>query len=104
MRYFFLLVILIFSLSSYSQQSKEKTSFTYQCFQNADSTWGYNLLKAGKVFIHQPTIPAIPGNKGFATKANAASIAKLAVKKLKSNPGSFPTISTKELQTLKIIY
>jgi hypothetical protein len=83
---------------------KKSTDFAYICFQNTDKTWGYDILRLQKVFIHQPTMPAITGVKGFGSKESASKIAELTIKKLEANPNEFPTITTEELERLKIVY
>ncbi|GAB4133684.1 MAG: hypothetical protein Fur0041_06160 [Bacteroidia bacterium] len=71
-------------------------------FSNSDDQgWGYDLYIDGKKSIHQPFIPAVSGNRGFATKEEAELVAQLAVKKLQSGMG-LPTISLEELDSLKI--
>jgi hypothetical protein len=77
--------------------------FTYTCFQNTDKTWGYDVRRSQKIFIHQPTIPAVLGLKGFIDKQSASSVAQLAIKKLRERPEDFPTITIQDLQKLKII-
>ncbi|HEY5369354.1 MAG TPA: DUF4907 domain-containing protein, partial [Hanamia sp.] len=36
-----------------------------------DKGWGYSILVDNKLFIRQDIIPAVEGNKGFATKDDA---------------------------------
>ena len=38
---------------------------TYQ--NDTDKTWGYDLYIDQKLYIHQPSIPSVPGNSGFST-------------------------------------
>ena len=91
--------------TTYSQIKSEKhlTDFSFTCFQNKDKSWGYDILSSGKLFIHQPIIPALPGQKGFDSKHSASIVAELAIKKLKEKPNEFPTIIIEELKKLKII-
>src|SRR5687767_3557676 len=44
--------------------------------------YGYYIMVDGGMYIEQKTIPAISGNKGFATKEEAEKIAKLVVTKI----------------------
>jgi Domain of unknown function (DUF4907) len=68
----------------------------------ASSGWGYNILVDKKIFIHQVFIPAIAGNKEFATKEEAMKTASLAIEKLKK--GKLPVITISDLLALKITY
>jgi len=67
--------------------------------------FGYRIFVVNKndttFRMHQPTIPAIQGNRGFGTSSDAEKVATLAVKKINAG-NSFPTISTGELDSLGI--
>lgn len=76
---------------------------TYLC----DSTnyllgFGYNIVLDDHVFIHQPSIPSIQGNKGFATKEQAERVAQLVIYKLTHNMMP-PSVTSKELDSLGIL-
>ncbi|MBY0426967.1 MAG: DUF4907 domain-containing protein [Cytophagales bacterium] len=75
---------------------------TYELFQSPNKTWGYNILINGKLKIHQPNIPGIPGESGFKSKLSALKTAELAIKKIKQGLMP-PTISTEELKKLNAI-
>ncbi len=45
-------------------------------------TYGYEIYANNKKIIHQPSIPALPGNEGFATKASAEKVATLVMSKI----------------------
>ena len=77
-------------------------AFTYKIISAANGTYGYDIYADGKLRIHQPAIPAIPGNEGFKTKAAAEKVANLAISKMKKGE-SLPTISPEELKKLKAI-
>jgi hypothetical protein len=67
-----------------------------------DSTgWGYDIYLNSKLYIHQPFIPAISGNKPFSTKQDAEKVSQLTISKLQKgiNP---PTIDLSDLDSLKI--
>lgn len=77
--------------------------------QNSDTTssasyegYGYDILNGGKPFIHQSTVPAVPGNVPFKTRKHAKRVARLVKKKL-VNGIMPPTVSIAELQDLDII-
>ena len=79
------------------ETTKPTEQVLYATFQNADGTWGYDILSAGKVLIHQPDIPAIPGNKGFELETQATQLAQLVVRKI--NAGIMPpSVSSEEVK------
>jgi hypothetical protein len=63
--------------------------------------WGYDIFVTNVRTIHQPIIPAIPGNKSFKTESDAKKIGLLALSKMKKS-GGLPTILIKELDSLGI--
>jgi hypothetical protein len=67
-----------------------------------ESTFGYNVLKNGKIYIHQPHIPSISGVKGFSTKEKASRAGELMKYKIQ-NGIIPPTISSQELDSLELI-
>ena len=81
-------------------------NFTTQIFLvdslNPKSGFGYNILVDGSIFIHQATIPSLPGNKAFDSKEKAELVANLVSHKLKNNIMP-PSVSKEELDSLKIL-
>ncbi len=75
--------------------------FTYEIIDAPDGTFGYDILMDGRVIIHQPNIPGMPGLKGFINKEDAANVAKLVMGKLKNNQMP-PTVTTDELDKIVI--
>lgn len=69
---------------------------------NPKSGFGYNVLVDNKIFVHQPSIPSLPGNKTFETKEKAELVANLVAMKLKNNIMP-PSISKEELDSLHIL-
>lgn len=65
--------------------------------------WGYEIHKQHKLFIYQPTIPAVGENKKFISYDEASKVGGLVLKKLSARDG-LPTISIEELDSLKISY
>lgn len=63
----------------------------YKIFSNdttADASlhgFGYNIFIDGKLYVHQPHIPAVSGNNGFASAGNAEKAAAFIVYKIKNN-------------------
>ena len=44
--------------------------------------YGYMIFSDGKLYINQPTIPVVPGSKGFTDTTSAGRCAKLVIEKL----------------------
>lgn len=65
--------------------------------------YGYDLVINGKKTVHQPMIPAVQGNKSFATEKEAKAVGELAAARMRKT-GDLPTISVKDLDSLKITY
>ncbi|MFA6274470.1 MAG: DUF4907 domain-containing protein [Candidatus Paceibacterota bacterium] len=63
--------------------------------------WGYDILIDENIYVHQPTIPAIGGNKGFKTEQDAQKTAELVVNKIRKNILP-PSITPEELKNLGI--
>ncbi len=81
---------------------KTNTVYTYKIIDAANGTYGYDVYAGGKLRIHQPTIPAMPGNEGFTTKAAAEKVAQLVIQKIKRGEMP-PTISVDEMKKLKAV-
>jgi len=64
--------------------------------------WGYDVLVNGEMYIHQPHIPAVPGNKGFKSEEDAQKAAKLMIYKLRMGI-SPPSITPDELDSLGVL-
>lgn len=77
-------------------------AYSFELFETPGLGWGYKIFDNGTLFINQPHIPAIPGNKGFSSKEKAEITAKFAV--LKMEQGFVPpTISPEELDSLGVL-
>ena len=78
------------------------TNSFYTIIPSGDNTWGYDIFVGKRLFIHQPCIPGLPGNKGFQDHITAEIAAKFAIEKL-TNAGSFytdtPNTPTQESNT-----
>jgi len=77
-------------------------NYTYKVLPSINGTWGYTILKEKKIFIHQASIPGLPGNEGFKSKSDAGKVARLVIKKLKKGEMP-PTVSKDELTNLNIL-
>lgn len=76
-------------------------------FEVKDSTgrsqgWGYDIYVEGVKTIHQPIIPAVPGNNSFKSEKDAQKVGSFAVDKMLKE-GSLPTILIKELDSLGVL-
>ena len=65
-------------------------------------TFGYDILVNGKPLIHQPNIPALPGNDGFTTKGRARKVAEFVVKKIRKNEMP-PTVTIEDLNNMSVL-
>lgn len=75
---------------------------TVKIIPSVNKTFGYDIFVDGKLLVHQPHIPAVPGNKGFATKEKAKIVADFVVKKIRSNEMP-PTITVDNLNKLGVL-
>lgn len=118
---FFLVLILVVSCKEHTEETEninsisvntntlesipKVTNYTTHIFlvdsANPKSGFGYNVLVDNKIFVHQPSIPSIPGNKTFDTKEKAERVANLVAMKLKNNIMP-PSVSKNELDSLQI--
>ncbi|MFY7991190.1 MAG: DUF4907 domain-containing protein [Fluviicola sp.] len=56
--------------------------------------WGYDIYEGSSIRIHQPHIPAVEGNRGFSSEAEAIKVAELVIYKLEN--GIVPPSITKQ--------
>ena len=80
-----------------------KDTITYKVIDAPQNTFGYNIYRNGRLIIHQPSIPGISGNTGFAKRSDAEKVARLIKQKLTKNSG-LPTISLDEMKALGVIW
>jgi len=96
------IVLIIWICSGCHQEKKEvENRIEAKLFSIADTGWGYNIFINGKLYIHQPHIPAISGNKTFKNQEAANKTAELVIKKIKNNLMP-PSVSIHELDSLEI--
>ena len=80
----------------------KKMDIQIKTFQNTEvGGFGYDILMDGHMYVHQPTIPALPGNNGFATVELARKVAELVTYKIRHNILP-PTLEVKELDSLGV--
>jgi hypothetical protein len=83
--------------------SISKTEFAFKTICMSEGSFGYDIYQRGRLIIHQPTIPGMPGNNGFKDEATAARVAKLVLKKLEDGQMP-PSLTVEELQKAKAIH
>ena len=64
--------------------------------------FGYDILKQGAVYIHQPIIPAVQGEAGFSSEAKAQQAAAFVLNKIEHNIIP-PSVSAAELDSLGVL-
>ncbi len=75
---------------------------TYEIIPAPNNTYGYNIKTNGRILIHQPNIPALPGNEGFNTEEAAISVAEMVIAKIRQNIFP-PSVSVNELDSLGVL-
>lgn len=90
-----------------SSTSAPSNGMEVKTFEVKDSVgrsqgWGYDIYVNGKKTIHQPIIPAVPGNNSFKTENDAQKVGLFAMDKMLKQ-GSLPTILIKELDSLGLL-
>lgn len=84
-----------------SKDTSESKGISFKIFEVENKQFGYDIFVDGKMYIHQPHIPAIPGNKGFENKEDAKKVAEFIINKIENNIIP-PTTSKAELDSLGI--
>ena len=94
------------------QEVKEKTEQQENPYANAEitikilpaakNTFGYDILFYGKPLVHQPNIPAMPGNEGFSTREKAQTVAEFVVEKIRKNEMP-PTVTIEDLNKMGVL-
>lgn len=80
----------------------KKAKVEIKVFRNAESSgFGYDIILDGHTYVHQPTIPALPGNNGFSTEEKAKKVAELVSFKIQNNIMP-PTVEVRELDSLGV--
>jgi hypothetical protein len=81
---------------------RDASIYSYKIVKNSDQTFGYDVYADGKLLVHQPNVPALPGNRGFDTRESAEIVARLVLRKLRSGE-KLPTVSIDEMRRLNAI-
>jgi hypothetical protein len=64
--------------------------------------FGYDIIINGITSVHQPNIPAVPGNIGFSTEKKAHKTADFVASKIRNNIFP-PSVDIKELDSLGVL-
>lgn len=75
-------------------------AYEVRVFETAKG-WGYQIEQGGKPFIHQPMIPGIVGEKGFANAEQARKAGDLVVEKIR-NRQLPPSLTVEELKGIGV--
>jgi hypothetical protein len=75
---------------------------TIKIIPSVNKTFGYDILLHRKPLVHQPNIPALPGNDGFTTKNRARKVAEFVVTKIKKNEMP-PTVTIEDLNNMGVL-
>jgi hypothetical protein len=66
-----------------------------------DEGWGYTVLVKGEPLIHQPHVPAVPGDRGFDSEDAAVLVGRHVAEKLRK--GVYPPyVTVEELESLGV--
>lgn len=82
--------------------SFNSSTLSYKIIKAANSSFCYDIYADGRIMIHQPSIPGMPGNEGFKTQQQAISVAKLVISKIKKGEMP-PSVTIEEMKKLKAI-
>lgn len=84
---------------SADQHIDSTREISYRVITIGAGAFGYDILINGKIYIHQTTVPAVPGIVAFARKEDAEKVARLVVAKIEQ--GIMPPAVTKaEMEAL----
>jgi hypothetical protein len=64
--------------------------------------WGYDIKIDGQPFVHQPHIPAVSGDQGFASEADAKKAGELVAYKIRNNILP-PSVTVEELDSIGVL-
>lgn len=87
---------------SIQRENSVNPTYSFKIIDAPNNTYGYDIFAEDMLIIHQPSIPALPGNEGFKSKIGAEKIAQLVITKTKKGEMP-PTITIDEMKKLKAI-
>ncbi len=80
----------------------ENAKIEVKTFKSDSTGWGYDVCLYGSVYVHQPQVPAVNGNKTFATEEDAKKTGELVAHKIRNNIMP-PALTIKELDSLGVL-
>lgn len=82
--------------------SYDKATIKIVTYALADGGFGYAIYIDDVQVIDQPSIPSLPGNRGFATLKQAQKAGEFVVSKIRKNKMP-PTVTPQELDSLGVL-
>lgn len=87
----------IWIIATANQRGNKNLRVSYSIFLGSQG-WGYDILVNDSVFIHQESVPAMAGEKGFPSKMQAEQAAQLIINKMKRR--RLPSVTTFEMEQI----
>ena len=97
----FVLISSFLQAQQFSSISKD-AKLSYKIIPSANHTSGYDIYNGAKLYVHQPTIPGMPGNTGFLKKESAEKVAKKVIGKIQKGEMP-PSITIDEMKQIGVI-
>lgn len=72
-------------------------SYYIELFESGDG-WGYDIMKNDATYIHQPYIPALPGQIPFKDKKTALKAGRLVINKIRNHQS--PALTQEEIKSI----
>ncbi len=85
-----------------TENPSTQISTEVRTFKSEQNMFGFDVYVNGKKTIHQPVIPGMVGNRGFATEEKAKKTGELMAAKIRQNIMP-PTVSPQELDSLQVL-
>lgn len=79
----------------------EEAVFRIDIIPVGNGSYGYDIVKNGRLIVHQPYIPATQGWEGFSTEQDARRVADTVVARLKRH--ETPNITIEELLAMGLV-
>ncbi|MCE5262067.1 MAG: DUF4907 domain-containing protein [Deltaproteobacteria bacterium] len=79
-----------------------EADITIKIIPSVNHSFGYDILLYGRTLVHQPHIPGLPGNEGFATREKAQKVAEFVVRKIRNNEMP-PTVTIEDLNNMGVL-
>lgn len=86
---------LIWWLAAFNHQ--QSTNYQWRVFEG-NCGWGYDILVNDSLFIHQESVPVLPGNCGFSKRIWAEKAAAAIINKMEN--GQAPQLTSFDLRQI----